>query len=142
MRNPRRAGGRRLCTIGTSMNDAPPATTRLNKRMAELGLCSRPEGDEWVAKGWVKVDVAVAPPTGLLVTPQAKIDIDPRARGQQREQVTILLHKPMGYVSGQAEDGYEPAVVLVQGRTRWKEDRSPHRSPPTTESPTSARCAT
>lgn len=108
---------------------APGGTTRLNKRMAELGLCSRREADDWIAKGWVKVDGQVAP-MGLQVGPQARIEIDPKARGQQREQVTILLHKPVGYVSGQAEDGYEPAVVLVQGRNRWKDDRSPHRFAP------------
>ena len=114
------------------MPDVPAGdgtTTRLNKRMAELGLCSRREADDWIAKGWVKVDGQVAP-MGLQVAPDARIDIDPKARGQQREQVTILLHKPMGYVSGQAEDGYEPAVVLVQPRNRWKEDRAPHRFSP------------
>lgn len=105
------------------------STTRLNKRMAELGLCSRREADDWIAKGWVKVDGAIAP-MGLQVGPQARIDIDPRARGQQREQVTILLHKPMGYVSGQAEDGYQPAVVLVQGRNRWASDSAPQRFAP------------
>jgi 23S rRNA pseudouridine2604 synthase len=104
-------------------------TTRLNKRMAELGLCSRREADDWIAKGWVKVNGAVAP-MGLQVGPDARIDIDPRARGQQREQVTILLHKPMGYVSGQAEDGYQPAVVLVQGRNRWTSDTAPQRFAP------------
>jgi len=108
---------------------APGGTTRLNKRMAELGLCSRREADEWIARGWVKVDGAVAP-MGLQVAANARIEIDPRARGQQRDQVTILLHKPIGYVSGQAEDGYEPAVVLVQGRTRWKGDGSPYRFAP------------
>jgi 23S rRNA pseudouridine2604 synthase len=114
------------------MPDAPAApggTTRLNKRMAELGMCSRREADDWIAKGWVKVDGAVAP-MGLQVGPQAKIEIDPKARGQQREQVTILLHKPIGYVSGQAEDGYEPAVVLVQGRNRWTGDTAPQRFAP------------
>ena len=39
------------------MNDA---LTRLNKRMAELGLCSRREADDWIAKGWVKVNGEVA----------------------------------------------------------------------------------
>ena len=29
---------------------------RLNKRMAELGMCSRREADEWIAKGWVRVN--------------------------------------------------------------------------------------
>jgi 23S rRNA pseudouridine2604 synthase len=108
---------------------APGGTTRLNKRMAELGLCSRREADDWIGRGWVKVDGQVAP-MGLQVGPQARIEIDPRARGQQREQVTILLHKPIGYVSGQAEDGHEPAVVLVQGRTRWQGDLAPHRFAP------------
>ena len=108
---------------------APAGTTRLNKRMAELGLCSRREADDWVAKGWVKVNGSVAV-MGLQVRPDDRIEIDPRARGQQREQVTILIHKPMGYVSGQAEDGYEPAVMLVQGPNRWREDRSPHRFAP------------
>ncbi len=99
----------------------PAATSRLNKRMAELGLCSRREADDWIAKGWVKVDGQLAT-MGLQVGPQARIEVDPKARGQQREQVTILLHKPMGYVSGQAEDGHEPAVVLVQARNRWNGD--------------------
>jgi 23S rRNA pseudouridine2604 synthase len=107
----------------------PAGTTRLNKRMAELGLCSRREADDWVAKGWVRVNGSVAV-MGLQVGPDDRIEIDPKARGQQREQVTVLLHKPMGYVSGQAEDGHEPAIVLVQGRNRWKEDRSPHRFAP------------
>jgi 23S rRNA pseudouridine2604 synthase len=106
-----------------------PATTRLNKRMAELGLCSRREADDWIAKGWVKVDGAVAA-MGVQVGPNARIEVDAKARGQQREQVTILLHKPVGYVSGQAEEGYQPAKVLVQPRTRWKGDTAPRRFAP------------
>jgi 23S rRNA pseudouridine2604 synthase len=39
-------------------------------------------------------------------------------------QVTILINKPVGYVSGQAEDGHEPAVVLVQPQNRWRECNS------------------
>ncbi len=34
------------------------------------------------------------------------------------------MHKPVGYVSGQAEDGYEPAVVLINPDNRWDKDRS------------------
>jgi len=99
----------------------PAATTRLNKRMAELGLCSRREADDWIARGWVRVNGAVAP-MGLQVAPDARIEVDPQARGQQRQQVTVLLNKPIGYVSGQAEEGYEPAIVLVQPRNRWNGD--------------------
>ncbi len=111
------------------MPDTPAPTTRLNKRMADLGLCSRREADDWIARGWVRVDGQVAP-MGLQVGPQARIEVDPAARGQQAQRVTVILHKPVGYVSGQAEDGHEPAVVLVQGRTHWRGDPSPLRFAP------------
>ncbi|MDT0138791.1 pseudouridine synthase [Acidovorax sp. PRC11] len=111
-------------------NGAPGATSRLNKRMAELGLCSRREADDWIASGWVRVNGQVAA-MGLQVAPTDRIEVDPAARGQQERQVTILLHKPMGYVSGQAEDGHTPAVALINPRTHWREDPSQQRfSPP------------
>jgi 23S rRNA pseudouridine2604 synthase len=111
------------------MAEAASPTTRLNKRMAELGLCSRREADDWIAKGWVRVDGQVAV-MGLQVGPQARIEVHSQARGQQSRQVTILLNKPIGYVSGQAEDGHEPAVVLVQERNRWKGDATRQRFEP------------
>ncbi len=103
-----------------------PATSRINKRMAELGLCSRREADEWVENGWVKVNGRVAE-MGQQVSATDRIEIDKQAQNKQATQVTILLHKPIGYVSGQAEDGHEPAVVLIQPQNRWREDRSPMR---------------
>ena len=107
----------------THTPSAPPAETqRLNKRMADLGLCSRREADDWIARGWVRVDGQVAA-MGQQVGPQARIEVDPAARGRQQQQVTVLLHKPIGFVSGQAEDGYQPASVLVTPANRWTEDR-------------------
>lgn len=100
-----------------------PSAIRLNKRMAELGLCSRREADEWIACGWVRVDGSVAT-VGLRVLPAASIQIDHRAHGQQAAQITILLNKPIGYVSGQAEDGYQPAVTLIGQRSHWAGDSS------------------
>ncbi|HSV54193.1 MAG TPA: pseudouridine synthase, partial [Burkholderiaceae bacterium] len=103
---------------------------RLNKRMAALGLCSRREADAWIGMGWVKVNGLVAT-MGLQVTASDRIEVAPEAHGQQATQVTILLNKPMGFVSGQAEDGHQPAVVLINPRTHWREDPSRNRfSPP------------
>ena len=102
---------------------APGGTTRLNKRMAELGLCSRREADDWIARGWVRVNGAPAV-MGQPVAVDARIEVDRQAEQQQRLQVTILINKPVGYVSGQAEDGHEPAVVLVQPQNRWRECNS------------------
>ncbi len=98
---------------------------RLSKRMSELGLCSRREADEWIAKGWVRVDGQVVAELGSKVLPHQKISIEKQAQAQQAKRVTVLLNKPMGYVSGQAEDGYQPAFVLVRPESRWAEDKSP-----------------
>ncbi|MBC8024629.1 MAG: rRNA pseudouridine synthase [Steroidobacteraceae bacterium] len=109
----------------------PPATPdtpehpRLSKRMGELGLCSRREADRWITSGWVKVDGQVIDTLGVRVSPDASIEIDRAAKEHQSGQVTILLHKPVGYVSGQAEDGYEPAIVLIRPENRWSADPSP-----------------
>lgn len=98
---------------------------RLSKRMSELGLCSRREADEWIAKGWVRVDGQIVAELGSKVLPQQKITIDRQAQAQQAKRVTVLLNKPMGFVSGQAEDGYQPAFTLVRPENRWQADSSP-----------------
>ncbi|MBU3710627.1 MAG: rRNA pseudouridine synthase [Limnohabitans sp.] len=99
------------------------ATQRLNKRMAELGLCSRREADDWIARGWVRVNGQPAS-MGMQVSAQARITVERQAQQQQAERVTILLNKPVGYVSGQAEDGHTPAITLIQPRNHWRDDPS------------------
>ncbi|MEQ1595479.1 MAG: pseudouridine synthase [Casimicrobium sp.] len=99
---------------------------RLSKRMSELGLSSRREADEWIERGWVRVD-GVPAVLGQKVLPHHVITIERAATDEQAERVTVLLNKPIGYVSGQAEDGYEPAVVLVRPENRWRDDASPVR---------------
>ena len=99
------------------MNQAEPI--RLSKRMSELGLASRREADDWIERGWVSVDGTVAI-LGFKVLPHQKISIDKRATSQQARRLTVLLHKPVGFVSGQAEDGYKPASVLVLPENQWR----------------------
>jgi 23S rRNA pseudouridine2604 synthase len=89
--------------------------------MAELGLCSRREADAWIEQGWVLVNGKVAE-MGMQVGSADRITVERAAQEQQEQQVTVLLHKPMGYVSGQAEDGHEPAMVLFQARNQWSGD--------------------
>ncbi|MCB5185915.1 pseudouridine synthase [Methylobacillus gramineus] len=101
-----------------------PEQPRLSKRMAELGLCSRREADEFIVNGWVTVDGKVVDILGTRVSPDVEIKISKEAQQHQAEIVTIVLHKPVGYVSGQAEDGYQPAVVLVHPDNQWTEDPS------------------
>ena len=99
--------------------------------MSELGLCSRREADEWIERGWVRVDGVVVSVLGSKVLPHQKISVERQASAEQSKRVTILINKPMGYVSGQAEDGYTPAIALVKAETRWKEDAAPEKFHPT-----------
>jgi 23S rRNA pseudouridine2604 synthase len=99
---------------------------RLSKVLAERGVASRREADDWIDAGWVKVDGEMAV-LGARVFPHQVIEIDPAAKTQQAHRVTIVLNKPIGYVSGQAEDGYEPASVLVTQANHWPEDPSRER---------------
>jgi 23S rRNA pseudouridine2604 synthase len=107
----------------TASSTPAGVTVRLNKRMAELGLASRREADDWIGRGWVKVNGEVAT-MGMQVTPDVRIEINKQAQGQQANQVTILLNKPMGIVSGQAEDGHTPAITLIQPQNRWIDDNA------------------
>jgi 23S rRNA pseudouridine2604 synthase len=81
--------------------------------MAERGLCSRREADELIAKGWVKVNGEIVSQLGTKVSPDSKIELSPQAKTRLDTLVTILMNKPIGYVSGQPEKDYEPAVRLI-----------------------------
>lgn len=98
------------------MSQPPPESEeliRLSKRMSELGLCSRREADAFIEKGQVFVDGQRVSELGFKVTRQQKIELDFKAQMEMESSVTILLNKPVGFVSGQPEDNYEPAVKLL-----------------------------
>jgi 23S rRNA pseudouridine2604 synthase len=103
---------------------------RISKLMAERGLCSRREADAYIERGWVKVDGQVVSELGSKAWPSQEITLDKQAQRRQTSRVTILLNKPVGYVSGQAEQGYRPAVSLISAATQYKADKSPLRFEP------------
>jgi len=97
---------------------------RLSKLMAERGLCSRREADTYIERGWVYVDGIKVDVLGTKVDPGCEINLAAQAKTQQSQRATILLHKPIGYVSGQPEPGYKPAVVLITPDNHWSEDQA------------------
>jgi 23S rRNA pseudouridine2604 synthase len=100
----------------------PPEGIRLSKIMAERGICSRREADEFIERGWVFVDGKRVSELGVRIDPDARITLAAEAARTQQERVTILLHKPVGYVSGQPEPGYAPAVSLIGGDNQFDRD--------------------
>jgi 23S rRNA pseudouridine2604 synthase len=116
---------RREPPVATPRQAPDDGRVRLSKLMSEQGLSSRREADDWITQGWVSVDGQIVTELGTRILPTQTISIDPMARAQQAQRVTILLHKPIGYVSAQAEDGHEPAIVLIRPENRWSEDTLP-----------------
>jgi 23S rRNA pseudouridine2604 synthase len=102
-----------------------PAGVRVSKLLAERGLCSRREADEFIVRGWVYVDGERVAELGTRADPSARITLDAQARATQLRQMTILLHKPAGYVSGQPEPGCQPAVVLVRPENQQRSPDTP-----------------
>lgn len=87
---------------------------RLSKLMSEQGICSRREADRFIEVGWVFVDGERVSELGTKIFPTQRITLDKAAQVQQTGLVTILLNKPVGYVSGQPDPGYQPAVILIK----------------------------
>jgi 23S rRNA pseudouridine2604 synthase len=103
---------------------------RISKLMSEQGLCSRREADAYIERGWVFVDGERVTELGSRAYPSQKITLSKEAKSNQLAQVTILLNKPVGYVSGQAEQGFKPAVTLIAAASRHAGDKSPLRFNP------------
>lgn len=103
---------------------------RISKLLAQQGVCSRREADDYIARGWVYVDGQRVTELGSKALPTQKITLNRAAQHAQQMRVTLLLHKPVGYVSGQAEHGYQPAVTLISADSRYAGDRSPQQYAP------------
>ncbi len=93
--------------------------------MAQRGICSRREADAYISRGLVFVDGQKIDTLGTKVLPHQTVTLAETAQNEQQALVTILLHKPIGYVSGQPEKGYKPAVELITPENRADEFDGP-----------------
>jgi len=98
---------------------------RLSKLMAQRGLCSRREADDYISRGLVFVDGVRIDTLGTKVLPHQTITLAEAARNEQQALVTILVNKPIGYVSGKPEKGYKPAVELITPENRAADCEGP-----------------
>ncbi|MBU0593148.1 MAG: pseudouridine synthase [Pseudomonadota bacterium] len=103
---------------------------RLSKLMSQLGLCSRREADSYIERGLVFVDGFKVTELGTKVLPTQTVTLGHGAKAQQAMRVTILLHKPVGYVSAQPEKGYKAAASLITKDSRFKDDPAPQQFDP------------
>ena len=106
------------------MNQRTHATTeageRLSKRIMALAQCSRSEAENYIEGGWVQVDGATLEEPARRILPQQQVTLDAQARLQDYAPVTLVLHKPPGYLDGlnEANGPDEPAATPSSARQR------------------------
>jgi 23S rRNA pseudouridine2604 synthase len=81
----------------------PEEPQRLSKVVAALVPCSRREAEQYIAEGWVRVDGAVVEEPQFRVGESQRVEIDPKARLQAVGPATMLMHKPAGMSTAQAQ---------------------------------------
>ncbi len=88
---------------------------RLNRFVAQSGLCSRREADDFIAAGLVSVNGVIVTELGTKVWPTDVVKFnDERLQGEKN--VYLVLNKPKGYVTTLEDDHAEKTVMeLVQG---------------------------
>jgi len=72
---------------------------RVSKLLAERGLCSRREADAYIEQGLVLLDGQPVTELGTRAMRHQVVSLAAGAVRQQAERLTIILNKPIGYVS-------------------------------------------
>ncbi len=98
-----------------------PAPVRVNKWLAEQGVCSRREADDLIARGLISIDGVAIEEAGRKIEPGQTLSLSSVAEARLRDKLSIVLHKPVGYVSGTPEGDQIPAVRLVTKDRRYGE---------------------
>lgn len=86
---------------------------RLSKLMSERGLCSRREADDLISRGQVYVNGIKMSELGSKVTRDVRISLETEALAAQKKIITVILNKPVGYVSNLPERSYKQALDLI-----------------------------
>ena len=100
--------------VGAKRCKDADTAVRISKRLSELGLCSRREGDRYIAQGFVTVDGVVIKELGTKVGRHQTVQLNRQGKKQQDTRITAILNKPIGFIS-HADDGhfYQTATSLI-----------------------------
>jgi 23S rRNA pseudouridine2604 synthase len=86
---------------------------RVNKWLAQAGVCSRREAEALIAAGAVFIDGQRVEDVGRKISPGQTLVLNDRAELGLGAQISVMIHKPMGIVSAQPDPGQIPAARLL-----------------------------
>ena len=98
---------------------------RVNKWLAQSGVCSRREAEALIAEGLVSIDGEVVEDVGRKILQGQTLGLADRATAQLDATVTYMIHKPAGVVSAQPDPGQVPAARLLTRANLWGDAPAP-----------------
>ncbi len=92
---------------------------RVNKWLAQSGVCSRREAEALIVQGLVSIDGETVSDPGRKILPGQTLVLADQAQNKLGSQMSIVLHKPRGVVSAHPEPGQMAAVRLLTRQALW-----------------------
>ncbi len=86
-----------------------PEPQRVNKWLAQAGVCSRREAEALIAEGLVRIDGEPVADPGRKILPGQTLTLADRGQAP----LSVMLNKPVGVVSAQPEGAQVPAIRLL-----------------------------
>lgn len=94
------------------MTQAPKASMRIARMLAQCGVASRRKAEELVAQGLVTVNGKIVTTPGTTVDPATDaVRVDGRPVRTASVRHYLLLNKPRGYVSTRSDEKGRPTVI-------------------------------
>jgi 23S rRNA pseudouridine2604 synthase len=108
-----------------------PEPQRVNRWLAQNGVCSRREAEALIAEGLVSIDGETVSDPGRKIAAGQTLVLADAAEAQLGQALTVVVHKPVGVVSAHAEPGQTPASALLTASALWTEAPwEPRAAPP------------
>jgi 23S rRNA pseudouridine2604 synthase len=98
-------------------DDAEPQ--RVNRWLAQNGVCSRREAEALIGRGLVSIDGERVDDVGRKIAAGQTLVLADAAQGELQASLSIVLNKPVGVVSAQPEAGQVPAARLLTAQALW-----------------------
>ena len=104
-------------TSSVEYTPAPATEIRLNKYIADAGICSRRNADMYISAGNVTVNGEVMTTLGYRVKPTDEVRFDGKLLSSEKKEY-ILLNKPKGFITTtNDEKGRKTVMDLVANAT-------------------------
>ncbi|HEY3694141.1 pseudouridine synthase [Phenylobacterium sp.] len=98
-----------------------PEPQRVNRWLAQSGVCSRREAEALIGKGLVSIDGQRVEDPGRKIAAGQTLTLADDAAAPAGGPLSVVLHKPVGIVSSQPEADQVPAVRLLTRAALWGE---------------------